>query len=68
MRSAEQHLDSIEHDEADTKIVFHVCKLNFNANSTIGCSDTDIIIVLLGNMTTIESDLKIRILLETGNS
>ncbi|CAH2096461.1 unnamed protein product [Euphydryas editha] len=38
------------HEEADTKIVFHAMNINYAANITVRCSDTDILIILLGNM------------------
>lgn len=54
------------HEEADSKIVFHVCKLDFDASVTIRCSDTDIPIIMLGNMGMTRDKLQIRMLLGTG--
>lgn len=34
------------HEEADTKMVFHVCQLTEEANVTIRCSDTDVLIII----------------------
>lgn len=68
IKSIKQTLNCTAHEEADTKIVFHVCQLNTDANVTITCSDTDIIVILLGNMNHIRSNLKIHMLLGTGNS
>ena len=38
------------HEEADTKIVFHATNIDYAANITIGCSNMDILIIMLGNM------------------
>lgn len=50
------------------KIVFHVCKLDFDAHVTMRCSDTDIFIIMLGNMHAIHDDLKITMHIGSGNS
>ncbi|CAG9772585.1 unnamed protein product [Ceutorhynchus assimilis] len=47
VRTVEEDLSCFEHLEADSKISFHVCQLNFDAHVTIRCSDTDIIIVIM---------------------
>lgn len=39
-----------KHEEADTKIVYHACKADANSNILIRCSDTDVLIIMLGNM------------------
>lgn len=38
------------HEEADTKIIYHACKVDSNSKIVIKCSDTDIVIILLGNL------------------
>lgn len=37
------------HEEADTKIIYHLCKVNRAASVMIICSNTDILVILLGN-------------------
>lgn len=55
------------HEEADTKIVFHICKINFDANVTIRCSDTDVAIIMLGNMEHLQHKLNISMQVGVGN-
>jgi len=47
------------YEEADTKIIYHVCCINFDANIVIKCSDTNILVILLGNMHNLKSQSKI---------
>lgn len=47
------------HEEADTKIIFHVCQLIKEANVTIRCSDTDVLIIMLSNMMYVKAGIKI---------
>ncbi|XP_053954504.1 uncharacterized protein LOC128860783 [Anastrepha ludens] len=55
-------------EEADTKIVYHVCKAVCE-NVLIKCSDTDILIIMLGNMDHLSHDeLHIFMELGTGNN
>lgn len=42
------------HEEADTKIIYHAFKIDSNSNIVIKCSDTDIVVILLGNLHKIE--------------
>jgi 5'-3' exonuclease len=62
-----KNLSCVGHVEADTKIVFHACKLDSDAHVTIRCSDTDILVIMLGNMNFIPNDLKISMHVGTGN-
>lgn len=62
IRTVEDDVSCPEHLEADTKIIFHICQLNFDAHVTIRCSDTDIIVIMLGNMHKITKKLQISIL------
>lgn len=39
-----------QHEEADTRIVFHISKVPENSNILVKASDTDVLIILLGNM------------------
>ena len=47
------------HEEADIKIIYHVCQIEKECNITIKCSDTDILIILLSNMEHLKSTSKI---------
>jgi hypothetical protein len=62
-----KNLSCVGHVEPDTKIVFHACKLDSDAHVTIRCSDTDILVIMLGNMNFIPNDLKISMHVGTGN-
>ncbi|XP_053595716.1 uncharacterized protein LOC128667953 [Microplitis demolitor] len=59
------------HEEADTKIIHHACKLDICAktNVLLKTSDTDVLIIMLGNMDHLQSD-ELNIFMEygTGNS
>ncbi|GBP21057.1 hypothetical protein EVAR_11088_1 [Eumeta japonica] len=43
-----------DHEEADTRIVCHISKVPEHSNILIIASDTDILIILLGNATPLE--------------
>lgn len=49
----------LDHEEADMKIIHHVCNIDYEANISIRCSDTDILVILLGNMVNLKSTSKI---------
>ncbi|CAF4952709.1 unnamed protein product [Pieris macdunnoughi] len=68
LRTLDHNLSCPAHEEADTKIVFHVCALDFDAHVTIRCSDTDIFVIMLGNMNAIANDMKITMHIGSGNS
>lgn len=46
----DEKLSCPEHEEADTKIVYHVCNIDDQANLVIKCSDTDIAVIMLCKM------------------
>lgn len=50
---------SPRHEKAGTKIVHTVCNLDRQANALIKCEDTDIVIILLGNIDKLKFKLKI---------
>lgn len=55
------------HEEADSKIIYHAC--NFEEiqppyNITIRCSDTDILVIMLGNMKFVQE--QVEVLMEVG--
>lgn len=53
------HFTCSAHEEADTKIIYHVCQILQDCNIIIKCSDTDILIILLSNMHNLKSKSKI---------
>jgi len=55
------------HEEADTKIIFHATKIDYEANVVVRCSDTDVAVILLGNMQYINSNVKLWMKVGTGN-
>lgn len=55
------------HEEADTKIVHNLCAIDYDSNVVIRCSDTDILIILLGNMEYLKNKLQIWMHLGVGN-
>ncbi|XP_074106572.1 uncharacterized protein LOC141532227 [Cotesia typhae] len=58
-----------EHEEADTKIVFHISNTDAQANFVIRCSDTDIAIIMLGHMhNLINDDSNVWLNAGTGNN
>ena len=65
IRTLEQALTCPAHEEADTKMIFHVCQLD--ANITIRCSDTDVLIIMLGKMDKLSSKLQICMEVGVGN-
>lgn len=38
------------HEEADTRLIFHMSKLRINSKMVVEASDTDVLIILLGNI------------------
>ncbi|GFT41856.1 hypothetical protein TNCV_1667151 [Trichonephila clavipes] len=44
------------HEEADTKIIHHICNIDVQANFVIRCSDTDIAAIMLGNMRHLKNE------------
>lgn len=59
-------LDCPAQEEADTKMVFHACHIDFDSDVTIRCSDADILIIMLSNMKHLKRKLKISILHGSG--
>lgn len=50
---------SSSHEEADTRIIFHMSKVEAYSNVVIRASDTDIIVIILGNMHKLPTTLNI---------
>lgn len=67
IRTEEQRLKYPAHEEADTKMIYHVCQLDFDANVTIRCSDTDVLIIMLANMDKISNNIHICMEVGVGN-
>lgn len=55
-KSLSSSLPCPEHEEADSKIVFHVCNIDAQANFVIRCSDTDIAIIMLEHKHNLKND------------
>lgn len=56
------------HEEADTKIIYHVCQNENDCNILIRCSDTDVLIIMLGNMQHMNSASNIYMNVGVGNN
>nr|XP_037875934.1 uncharacterized protein LOC105842686 isoform X2 [Bombyx mori] len=64
----DEELSCPAHEEADTKIVYHACNINFPAEIVIRSADTDIAAIMLGNMHHLKSDTVVWMLTGTGNN
>jgi len=59
IRIIEESLSCEEHEEADIRIIYHICQINFDAQVVVRCSNSDILIILLGNMDYLNPCLKL---------
>ncbi|GFX95136.1 hypothetical protein TNCV_3605951 [Trichonephila clavipes] len=66
IRSIEESLSCDEH-EADTLIKYHICQISVNAQVVVRCSDSDILIIFLGNLDHLNASLKLWIQWGAGN-
>nr|CAH7741159.1 unnamed protein product [Callosobruchus chinensis] len=66
-RTHDMHLSCPAHEEADTKIVFHVCQIDYEAYVTIRYSDTDVAIIMLANMSAL-NNANVKVSMEVGVS
>jgi len=66
--SVHEELSCPEHEEADTKIVYHACNINFQANIVIRSVDTDIAAIMLGHMHHLNNHSVVWMLTGTGNN
>nr|CAH7731609.1 unnamed protein product [Callosobruchus chinensis] len=64
-RTHDMHLSCPAHEEDDTKIVFHVCQIDYEAYVTIRCSDTDVAIIMLANMSAL-NNANVKVSMEVG--
>lgn len=62
----EEDLSCPYQEEADTRIIYQVSKIPYECDVTIRCSDTDILIILLGNMAHINSNVTLNLHVGTG--
>lgn len=56
---------SCEHEEADSKIVFHICQFNTNYCVEVHCTDSDIPVIMLANFKYFKQDIQIYINMST---
>lgn len=68
IKTIEEELSCPLQEEADTKIIYHICQIDLDRKVTVRCSDTDILIILLGNMHALKGNLHIQFLVGTGNN
>lgn len=54
------------HEEADTKIVYHICQFNTNYRVQVHCTDSDIPVIMLANFKYLKDQIEIIINLSTG--
>lgn len=66
--SIDEELSCPEHEEADTKIIYHACNINYPANIVIRNVDTDIVATMLAHMHHLKNDSFILMLTGTGNN
>ena len=57
-----------QHKEADTKITYDINNIDCESNVVVRCSDSDILIILLGNISFIKKDVEVWIHLGVGNA
>ncbi|KAJ8676935.1 hypothetical protein QAD02_012722 [Eretmocerus hayati] len=62
------HLSCPDHEEADTKLVFHACQTPPSSIVIIRCSDTDVSIIMLGNMAHLKDGVQVWFDFGTGNA
>ncbi|KAG8177889.1 hypothetical protein JTE90_001720 [Oedothorax gibbosus] len=64
----DESLTCPDHEEADTKIIHHICNIDAQSNFVIRCSDTDIAAIMLGNMRHLKhSESHVWMLIGVGN-
>ncbi|CAH1154920.1 unnamed protein product [Phaedon cochleariae] len=70
VRTIDEDISCPAHEEADTKIIFHLCQMGNDYNVEIQCSDTDVLVIMLANMCHLKANLEIwlRFSTETASS
>ncbi|GFW49752.1 uncharacterized protein TNCV_358551 [Trichonephila clavipes] len=56
IKSIEESLLCDEH-EADTRIIYHICLISVDAQVVVRCTDSDILIIFLGNLDNLNASL-----------
>lgn len=65
--SVDKELSCPEHEEADTKIVYHAYNIHYQANIVIRSVDTDIAAIMVSHKYHLRNDSVIWMLTSTGN-
>lgn len=68
MSSINEELSCPEHEEADTKIVYHACKINHQANIVIRTVDTDVAAIMLSHIHRLNDGSHVWMLTGAGNN
>ncbi|XP_046608971.1 uncharacterized protein LOC124299714 isoform X2 [Neodiprion virginianus] len=68
MSSINEELSCPEHEEADNKIVYHACKINYEANIVIRTVDTDVAAIMLSHMHRLNDGSHVWMLTGAGNN
>lgn len=66
--SVVDELSCPEHEEADTKVIYHACNIDYEANIVIRSINTDIVAIMLGHMHHLQNDSHVWIRGGTGNN
>lgn len=66
IRTIDEDLSCPAHEEADTKMIFHLCQIENDCNVEILCSDTDVLVIMLANMCHLKAKLEIWFRFSTG--
>lgn len=65
----DENLSCPEHEEADTKIIYHICHIDTHENIAIRYSDTDVSVIMLGHIYHLKDENShVWMLTGTGNS
>ncbi|GFY69239.1 uncharacterized protein TNIN_377391 [Trichonephila inaurata madagascariensis] len=64
----DEELSCPSHEEADTKMVYHACNINYPAEIVIRSVDTDIAAIMVGNMHPLKNDSVAWMLTGTGSN
>lgn len=57
--------NSCNHEEADSKVIHHICQLNANYRVKVRCTDSDIPVIMLANMAYLKTEVEIFVDLST---
>ena len=68
IRSREDHLSCPSHEEADTKIIFHICQIEKDSSVVIRSADTDVLIITLANVSFVKENVRIFLKAGVGNN